>query len=640
MNIYADVWCEGTLQAPLQYEIPPEMQKKAIEGAWVSVLLKKQSRIGLITRMGTQKSTDKPLLPIETIIPMRKLTPLSLQFYHWISHYYMRPLSAVITKVPLLTDPISSLKTRKKREIIPPPHPDSDTPMLQQIHAPYLHKNAFIPPIFLWETVWEHALNSLRILLYRCVREKRKLLWIMPSVRYLERQKNAWEGYLPEKGCIWYHEKMTRKKRCAIWQNMGEEQTHIVISTPEGLFLPFKKLSYVILEEEQEQSYKYRGLRLAYHGQQAGLMLARMAKATTLLRTSSPSLATYMHAKKGHYACFKNPISLAPYKWIHPPVRHKKKIAIDEALREVLNQAFEQQQQCIYILPHENRAQYIVCEVCGHVPRCQTCGAVWRMEENSLYCTQCRAKQAHTLPCEDCQNTAWYYGGKAGIKEVEETLSLMFQGLSIGCIGRNTPIGKEKKLLRGFEQKTIQCLLSIPKPLYPKPWSGIMVVGQADMWWMRSGHYASQWRFYQFLRTLQVHIAQTKADVRLFVQGKREIKQWLYHGQKEDDLYTRVLQERRDFGYPPFLRAIEIHITHPTLKFCEDMAEKVLKIAEKKQIEGLQSKSVWRYIPSKRKNVYHTNIFLKLPSEAQEALKNTLQQAFKHCDGVQFIVDT
>ena len=99
-----------------------------------------------------------------------------------------------------------------------------------------------------------------------------------------------------------YHSKFPDAERVEIWQKQLSEQPYdIIVGVRSSVFLPFRQLGLVIVDEEHEQSYKQQEPAPRYHARNAAIMLARMYGARTLLGTATPALETYYNVRMGKY---------------------------------------------------------------------------------------------------------------------------------------------------------------------------------------------------------------------------------------------------------------------------------------------------------------------------------------------------
>jgi primosomal protein N' (replication factor Y) (superfamily II helicase) len=99
-----------------------------------------------------------------------------------------------------------------------------------------------------------------------------------------------------------YHSKFPDAERVEIWQKQLTEQGYdVILGVRSSVFLPFRRLGLVIVDEEHETSYKQQAPAPRYHARNAAIMLASMYGAKTLLGTATPSLESYYHARNGKY---------------------------------------------------------------------------------------------------------------------------------------------------------------------------------------------------------------------------------------------------------------------------------------------------------------------------------------------------
>lgn len=216
------------------------------------------------------------------------------------------------------------------------------------------------------------------------------------SVQSLERFTRRF-GYAP---VIWNSDITPARKRVG-WQAIASGQARVVIGARSALFLPYTKLSLVVVDEEHDTSYKQED-GVIYHARDMAVARARFEKFPVILASATPSLESYFNARQGKY------------KEVTLPARHgdavlpdielldmRKPIAeknafVSQPLRHALATAIAKGQQGMLFLNRRGYAPLMLCRTCGHRFQCPDCSA-WLVLHKSK-----KDDNKHRLECHHC----------------------------------------------------------------------------------------------------------------------------------------------------------------------------------------------------------------------------------------------
>ncbi|KAA6305232.1 Primosomal protein N', partial [termite gut metagenome] len=178
------------------------------------------------------------------------------------------------------------------------------------------------------------------------------------------------------------HSKFPDAERVEIWQKqLTDNDYDIILGVRSSVFLPFKNLGLVIVDEEHETTYKQQDPAPRYHARNAAIVLASECGAKTLLGTATPSIETYHNATTGKYGLVE---LKERYKEIQMPeilpvdikeLARKKRMngQFSPLLLEYIREALEKKEQIILFQNRRGFAPMIECKVCGWVPKCKNC---------------------------------------------------------------------------------------------------------------------------------------------------------------------------------------------------------------------------------------------------------------------------
>ena len=186
----------------------------------------------------------------------------------------------------------------------------------------------------------------------------------------------------------------------------------MILGGRSSIFLPFKRLGLVIVDEEHENTYKQQDPAPRYHARSSAIMLASMYGAKVLLGTATPSVETYFNATNGKYGLVE---LKERYKEIQLPhiecvdikeLAHQKRMKgpFSPMLVKEIHDALERKEQVILFLNRRGFAPMIECHTCGWVPKCKNCDVslTYHMGLNHLTCHYCGWSYQVPRTCPAC----------------------------------------------------------------------------------------------------------------------------------------------------------------------------------------------------------------------------------------------
>lgn len=237
---------------------------------------------------------------------------------------------------------------------------------------------------------------------------------------------------------VW-HSGLSETIRVQQWWRIQRGEIRVVLGTRSALFLPLRKLSLIVLDEEQDPSYKQReGLR--YHARQAAMMRAQLEGALVVLGSATPSLESWYKANQGEYRLVKLQARAgkARLPWVHVVdlrlgrrSSSSRKPEADEILapfvREQVQKCLEQGKQVLIYVNRRGYAGAVQCQVCGEVVRCPRCSVALAFHKSlqALLCHYCTHRSQWQEACPRCGAIAMKLLGR-GTERIEELLRELF----------------------------------------------------------------------------------------------------------------------------------------------------------------------------------------------------------------------
>jgi len=132
------------------------------------------------------------------------------------------------------------------------------------------------------------------------LQKNKQIIVLVPEISLIQKAYQELNSYYPNIVGVW-HNKLNQSEKNYVLEGIKFDRLQIIVSTRSGLFMPFRKLGLIIVDEEQENSYKQDLNTPYYHAKDVALMRAKFSKSPILLVSSVPSVETYYNIKKGKY---------------------------------------------------------------------------------------------------------------------------------------------------------------------------------------------------------------------------------------------------------------------------------------------------------------------------------------------------
>ncbi|RNC64845.1 primosomal protein N' [Proteiniphilum sp. X52] len=413
-------------------------------------------------------------------------------------------------------------------------------------------------------------------LIDQLLRDGKQTLYLLPEIALTTQLTHRLQSVFGDKIGI-YHSGINDQERTEIWQKMLSETPYeIVLGVRSSLFLPFRRLGLVIVDEEHETSYKQQEPSPRYHARDTAIMLAHMSNAKTLLGSATPSVESYYNAQAGKYGLVtlnerfgKTELPQIRLQNTRDLRRRKKmKSILAPALIEEINQALENGEQAILFRNRRGFAPVIECAACAWIPKCPHCDVTltYHKREDRLICHYCNS--AYPLPstCPSCHGEGLKSLG-AGTERLEEEVSQLFPGAVVGRMDRDTAGGKDsfERIINDFQENRIQILVGTQMLSKGLDFGNVRVVGiiAADTL-LNYPDFRSHERGFQLITQAAGRAGRRDKQGTVIIQTS-DPEQPIYRQISRNDyqgFYHSQITERKLFKYPPFTRLISIVLKH------------------------------------------------------------------------------
>ena len=293
----------------------------------------------------------------------------------------------------------------------------------------------------------------------------KQVLILLPEIALTNQFSRRFKEFFGAEPAIW-HSRTSKKNKSIIWKGITEEKIKIVIGARSSLFLPFKNLGAIIVDEEHDVSYK-QDEGISYNARDMAITRASLENIPINLVTSIPSVETYNNIINKKYYVTKikkryKEASLPEVEIInlHSEILEKGTWIAPKTIKKV-DKYLNQGDQILFFLNRRGYAPFVVCKKCGYKFHCPNCAVNLNFHKkiNKLLCHYCGYKSSLKKLCTDKKNCDLLFCGP-GVERIFSELKKIYPNKKIEIFSSDT---LEKKsfddLLKKVEKKEIDILI-------------------------------------------------------------------------------------------------------------------------------------------------------------------------------------
>jgi len=424
-------------------------------------------------------------------------------------------------------------------------------------------------------------------LIEETIRQGKQVLYLLPEIALTTQITERLQRVFGDRLGI-YHSKFPDAERVEIWQKQLTEKGYdIILGVRSSVFLPFRNLGLVIVDEEHENTYKQQDPAPRYHARNAAIILAAMYGAKTLLGTATPSIETWHNASSGKYGLVE---LKERYKEIQLPeiipvdiheLHRKKRMngPFSPLLLQYIHEALDQKQQVILFQNRRGFAPMIECNTCGWVPKCKNCDVSLTFHKglNQLTCHYCGYTYQLPHKCPACEGTDLRNRG-FGTEKIEDDIKILFPEAAVARMDLDTTRTRSayERIIADFELGKTDILIGTQMVSKGLDFDHVSVVGilNADTM-LNYPDFRSYERAFQLMAQVAGRAGRKNKRGRVILQTKsidHPIIAQVIHNDF-DQMVAGQLAERQMFHYPPYYRLVYVYLKNRNEQLLDLMAQ-------------------------------------------------------------------
>ena len=284
------------------------------------------------------------------------------------------------------------------------------------------------------------------------------------------------------------HSSLPATERYDQWKRVRSGEAKVVVGTRSAVFAPCKNLGLIILDEEQEHSYKSEN-NPRYSAKEVALWRGVKEKALVLLGSATPSVETMYHAKNGDYTLYTmqhryggRSLPKVEIVDMRRELERGNDASVSYDLQDAIGQTTEKKQQSILFLNRRGNSRALVCVDCRESPECPRCTArlTYHSANNRLMCHYCGHSQPVADRCPACGGPMKQVG--TGTQKVEQELLDLFPGTQVARMDADTvnAVNTHEVILNRFRQENIPVLIGTQMVAKGLDMPNVTLVGVLD----------------------------------------------------------------------------------------------------------------------------------------------------------------
>ena len=454
----------------------------------------------------------------------------------------------------------------------------------------------------------------------------KSVLYLVPEIGLTTQLVARLKGIIGDKLLV-YHSRMNDSERVEVWNEVSATDCRVVIGARSALFLPFRHLGLIVVDEEHDTSYRQTDTMPHYTAKSATAFLAQIFDAKILLGSATPSIETYAMASVGRiglvrlderYGEIRMPdIELIDLREMYHKKRMRGHFSLE--LIDAINATLSEGQQVILFQNRRGYSLTLECRDCGFVAKCNRCDVslTYHKHIGALKCHYCGFLVYDSAKvCRRCGSHAVHYSG-FGTEQVETEAQALFPEARVGRLDFDTTRRRRsfEDIIRRFETQHLDIMVGTQMIAKGLDFSnvGLVAVLNADNL-LNFTDFRVEENAFQMLVQISGRAGRRQAG-RVMIQTYSPDSELMKCVAANDFecFFTVQMQERHTFRYPPYCRMTTITLKHRDnnlLTRASDYLADSLRNNEIFEVLGAESPPI-----SKINNTFIRNIIIKIDAK-------------------------
>jgi primosomal protein N' (replication factor Y) len=423
------------------------------------------------------------------------------------------------------------------------------------------------------------------------------------------------------------HSGLADNERSREWWRIRGGESKVVVGTRSAVFAPLENLGLVIVDEEQEASYKQEETP-RYNARDTAILRARLEGAVALLGSATPSLESFHNAQAGKYRLLELTARvenrpLASVKLVDLREEFKqthRATPVSSTVLKAIGQRLSEGTQAMILINRRGYSWYVLCRGCGAGIECRNCSIAltYHKRRARLECHYCGYSSVVPKACPKCKSEYLYFVGE-GAERVDEFLREQFPKARIGRLDRDTVRTKREyqKILGAFARGELDLLVGTQMVAKGHDFERVTLVGviAADMALGRPDFRAAE-RTFQLLTQVAGRAGRGQWPGEVLIETYYPEHYAIQHVVSQDyqSFYEREIHFRRMMHYPPFIALANVLVRDRKIENAIRWSRAIAGYFDSLKISELKVLGPAAAALSRLRKEYRFQILLKTPN--------------------------
>lgn len=476
-------------------------------------------------------------------------------------------------------------------------------------------------------------------LIEETLKKQQQVLFLVPEIALTTQLSERLKQVFGNRIGI-YHSRFSDAERIEVWDNLYFQKGYeIILGVRSSIFLPFKNLGLIIVDEEHDSSYKQYDPAPRYYAKNAAIVLGIHHNAKVLLGTATPSIESYCNALTGKFGLVElfsrhENIDLPKIEIIDlQQAYHRKQMKghFSFPLLERMKEKLKVGEQIILFQNRRGFSPYTECKQCAWVPRCPNCDVslTYHKKFNKLNCHYCGYFEPMPDTCPSCKQPALQTKG-FGTEQIETEVAELFPEIKTVRMDLDTTTSKKayEQIIYEFESQQAQILIGTQIITKGLDFGnvGMVAILNADNL-LNYPDFRAHERAFQMLTQVSGRAGRKGKQGLVLLQTSSPQHSIIQYTKNADfkSFFKNQMSERQLFHYPPFYRLIVIELKHKDSSILSKAAYKVAKILQQENIGEILGPS--NPPVSRIQSFFIKHILIKFENNLpNSSIKNSIQK--------------
>ena len=303
-------------------------------------------------------------------------------------------------------------------------------------------------------------------LLQQCLENGKTALLLVPEIALTPQLLGVMAAWFGDRVAV-LHSSLGVGERYDQWKRVKNGEARVVVGTRSAVFAPCRDLGLIILDEEQEHSYKSENSP-RYSAREVAIWRGMKEKAMVLLGSATPSIESMYRAKNGEYSLYRlknrfngRPLPQVEIVDMREEVKMGNDLSLSYPLREAIYDTWNSGKQTVLLLNRRGNSRAVVCVDCREVPECPRCAIrmTYHSANERLMCHYCGYSEPTPRRCPKCGGPLKTMG--TGTQKVQQELLQLYPDMETDRMDADTvsAVNTHEKILEHFQKENVGVLL-------------------------------------------------------------------------------------------------------------------------------------------------------------------------------------